>query len=597
MFTQKSRGWLTLDLTQIVARFPVPLAISVAFAIIANLEIADALDLPSFRWERPSQGVITLDQVYSALASGFFASGAAHLFAEGRRWGRPAGVVLALASAVVVGLICWNMRTLDVQFLFLLPALILAVTVAGYLRRGVNGNALWMFNARLALATLTAVLAMVIFGAGLSAIIESVSYLFGVRIDSDAHEHIWMTGATLIAPVVGLSMVSRDLDEGFDPTDHPGLLVNSISRLLNYLLIPLALVYIVILHLYAGKMLLEWELPRGQVGIMVVVFSIGGTAIWMVASPWRNSGSALVRFFERYYFWFLIVPLILLSIGTWRRISDYGVTPDRYGLVAVGLWIAVLIISFTIVSRSGSLRLMLGSLAIVLAVSAFGPWGARSISADSQFTRLIALMEKQGYFQQGVLTIPASIDADISKEGASIVSYLTFNGHIGKLEPHFSGRPDNPFDGEKEYVRFDEVASLLKFSYQPNDDRNYRVNFSADGPFVTELSSDTLFSGPHTIKKEVQPADRGSAVPSIFHDGEKVNISYQDHHWSFDIKTLINEALEAERDDKSEALVLPLESDQGAGRLVLIWVSGYVDDDEVDSFTGTANLFLPVGSP
>ena len=266
-------------------------------------------------------------------------------------------------------------------------------------------------------------------------------------------------------------------------------------------------------------------------------------------------------------------------------------------LVAVGLWIAVLIISFAIVSRSGSLRLMLGSLAIVLAVSAFGPWGARSISADSQFTRLIALMEKQGYFQDGALTIPASIDADISKEGASIVSYLTFNGHIGKLEPHFSGRPDNPFDGEKDYVRFDEVASLLKFSYLPDDDRNYRVNFSADGPFVTELSSDTLFSGPHTIKKEEQPADRGSAVPSIFHDGETVKISYQDHHWSFDIKTLINEALEAERDDKSEALVFPLESDQGAGRLVLIWVSGYVDDDEVDSFTGTANLFLPVGSP
>ena len=161
----------------------------------------------------------------------------------------------------------------------------------------------------------------------------------------------------------------------------------------------------------------------------------------------------------------------------------------------------------------------------------------------------------------------------------------------------FSGRPDNPFDGEKEHVRFDEVASLLKFSYQPNDKRNYRVNFSADGPFVTELSSDTLFSGPHTIKKEAQQADRGSAVPSIFHDGKAVKISYQDQHWSLDLKTLINAALEAERDDQSEALVFPLESDQGAGRLVLIWVSGYVDDDEVDSFTGTANLFLPVGSP
>ena len=136
------------------------------------------------------------------------------------------GTLTALVCALIVGLICWNMRLLDVQLLLFIPALILTIIVAGYLRNTANETALWMFNARLALAVLTAIVVGVMFGAGLSAVVESLHYLFGTNIHS-AHGYIWMTAATLISPVTGLSMVTGDLDEEFRLDGDKTLLVNS----------------------------------------------------------------------------------------------------------------------------------------------------------------------------------------------------------------------------------------------------------------------------------------------------------------------------------------------------------------------------------
>ena len=598
MSSNKRRGWLNPDLAQIVTRFPVPLAISIAFAVIANLEIAGVIHLPRFRWELPDLQSVSLNQVYGALVSGFLASGAAHLFAEGRRWGRIPGILLACGCAVVVALICWNLRALDVQFLFLFPALILAVTVASTLRRGASENTLWMFNARLALAILSAIIAGVIFGAGLSAIVESLNYLFGADIDSDAHEYIWMTAATLIAPIAGLSMVSTDLDEDFQPEGANALLVKGVSRILNYLLIPIALVYVVILHFYAAKMLIEWELPRGQVGIMVLIFALGGAAVWLIASPWRRSGSAMVRLFERGWFWFLIVPLVLLGIGLWRRVSDYGVTPDRYGLAAVGLWVLFVMVIGAIVARSAVPRLMLASLAVVLFLSSFGPWGARSISADSQYDRLTELMAAQGYFQDGRLEVPAEIDPIASDAGASIVRYLWLYGHLERLAPMFSETQDDPFS-RNAAVTSEQINGMLGFatrSRQAAVDRDATsVKFSQDGPITLDLPANSVFSGPHRIGDEADWIDDGA--PHILLSSDRISILFGPHSWDIDTEDVLTAAREASQGGGTgQPLVFAVDGAGGQAQLVLLQISGRLTEERPVVFSGSANLVLPASA-
>jgi len=467
--------------------------------------------------------------------------------------------------------------------------------VAGYATGG-DDNGIWMFNARLALAVVLSGLVTVVFGGGLSAIVESIRYLFGVDFDSDIHEHIWVTGATLIGAAYGLSMVSRDLAETVDPERTSGLLVSGTSLLLNYLLVPLALIYVVILHLYAGKMAIEWELPKGQVGIMVLIFSLGGAGIWLVASPWRGTGSLLLRFFTRNWFLFLIVPLCLLAIGTWRRIADYGVTPERYGLVALGLWVAFLVIWFAVRGRSIQPRVVLGSLCVLLVAMSFGPWGAGSVSIASQQSRLAAIMRAEGYFQDGRLSVPETIDAEASGEAHSIVLFLARNRRLDVLAPIFAGAADNPFEGDK--ANANDVITVLKFTRRTDGDRGDGVHFNASGPATLTVPEAGVVSGVIQLKRSPpapDSADRND--PEIFVEDDVFTIRYRDQGWRMPVEELLETVRTAPRADIGyPPLVVSVPGKAGSARLVLLSLNGRLGADDIRIDNIRAFVMLPASA-
>lgn len=583
------------DLWLTIARFPIPALVCLAGAVVINLDIAG---IAPFEFDRA--GPYRSEQIYGGLVSGFLAAGAAHLYAESRQWNGLTGMLLAFITGALLAAVCWFLRPLDLQFEFLLPGLVLSVMVAGYVSSGGNdNNAIWMFNARLALAVLLSGLVTVVFGGGLSAIVESIRYLFGVEIDSNIHGHIWATGVALIGALYGLSMVSRNLSETFHPERQSGLLVTGTLLLLNYLLVPLALIYVVILHLYAGKMLIEWELPKGQVGIMVLIFSLGGAAIWLIAFPWRGSGSALLRLFSKNWFLFLIVPLCLLAIGTWRRISDYGVTPERYGLVALGLWVAFLIVWFLVRRRTIQPRIILGSLCILLVASSFGPWGAGSVSIANQQGRLTELMREAGYFRDGKLAIPDTIDAKASGEAYSIVIFLLKNRRLDSLAPMFAGTANDPFDGGKSDPSANDVTSILGFAKRQDDGRSdddkIAVRFHSTGPMTLEVRQAAVVSG--VIELAVQQTASGEADetdPALFIDNGTFIIRYQENRWEMKVGKLLETVQAVPRADfEYPPLVVTLPGGDGDARMVVLDLTGKFENGEASISYVSAIVLLP----
>lgn len=582
------------DLWQTITRFPIPVVICMAGATILNLDIAaiGIMDLDSM-------GPYRDDQVYGGLVSAFLAAGAAHLFAESRGWNHLTGVLLAILAAVLLAAVCWFLHPLNLQFQFLLPGLVLLVMVAGYVRADNGANAIWMFNARLALAVVLSGLVAAVFGGGLSAIVESIQYLFGIDFDSDIHQHIWATGVALIAAIYGLSMVSRNLSEAFDPERQSGLLVTGTLLLLNYLLVPLALIYVVILHLYAGKMLLEWDLPKGQVGIMVLIFSLGGAGIWLIASPWRQSGSVLLRLFIKNWFLFLIVPLCLLGIGTWRRISDYGVTPERYGLVALGLWVAFLIVWFVLRSRSIHPRVILGSLGVLLVAVSLGPWGAGSVSIANQQSRLKSLMQAGGYFQNGKLVIPDTHDAKASGQIYSIVTFLSNNRRLDSLAPIFAGTANDPFDGGKGNPRAYDVISVLKLGILPGNGRfsgdRILVNFQSTGPMTLDVQQAAVVSGIMELASPPNvPGEVAETNPELFIDNGTFTIRNRENRWEMNVAKLLETVQAVSGADSGyPPLVVTISGRDADARMILLRLTGRIENEEASISYVRAIIVLP----
>lgn len=443
---------LVPDLSATLARFPVPAAAALALCAYGNID---------------GFGASSSSEIISAASAAFIASGAAHLFAEGNNRKRQANVGLALVAGAALAAIGYSVSIFQTSLLFLFAGLIPLLMIAAYLRRGIGQGALWLFNLRFGLAALLATIVGLLFAAGLSSIVEALNFLFGTGLPSRLHEHIWGTAATLIGPIYGLSLMPRDLNEEIDIAGQKGtLLERGVSVLVNYIAVPVIIVYALILHAYAVKILFQGELPKGQIATMVSIFAIGGTAAWLVAWPWRDTGTRLLRLFMRGWFFLTIVPAILLTIAIWRRIADYGVTPDRYGVALVAIWVAFITIYLAFRRNRADMRAILGGIAILLLAGSAGPFGANGLTITSQLQRFTDLLTANGLLKDGKAASPSvSLASELASEGYSILYALREAGGIERLRPMFEGNEKNPYDANYDsWSQTNSVAVWFKFS-------------------------------------------------------------------------------------------------------------------------------------
>ena len=471
------------DLSAALLRFPVPSLYSILLCAYLNIE-----EIGGSSWD---------EKIAYAAAAGFLASGAAHFFAEGRGLARPANLIIALGAGLAATAAAFFTGVFDTSLLFFFGAVVLVLMISPYLRANVSPAALWLFNLRLWLAALLAALVGIAFGAGLSAIVEALDFLFDVELPNDAHAHIWITATSLVGPLFGLSLMPRDLDEKIEIAGQQGaLLARGVSVLVNYVLVPLILVYTAILHAYGVKIALQWQLPDGQLGLMVTIFALGGTGAWLIAWPWREHGTRLLRWFMQGWFWLCIVPAILLTIAVWRRVSDYGVTPDRYGISLVAIWIAALAAYLALRRNAADMQAIIGGFAVLLLVGSVGPFGANGLTISSQLGRLAALLEANGILKEGRIVTPVpALKDEYNSAGNSMLYALREAGGMQRLRPWFEGLEKNPFAASTDdWSAVYAVAGVLGLG-DPYLQSDY-ISLSAAAALDHDFAAATRLVGP-----------------------------------------------------------------------------------------------------
>ena len=527
---------LVPDLATTVLRFPVPVLASLVTAVIANIQIVNQTlgdtELP--------------ESILFATGTAFVASGIAHLFAEGRRWGRAQNLALALAAGLCLGLIAWYQESLALQPLYFSGGLILALMTAGFLRADATQGAFWLFNSRILLAAFLAAGVSVIFCAGLSAILASLDFLFDITVPSELYGHVWATGASLVAPIYGLSLVPARLDEEVALERHADPMVQrGVSLLVNYVLVPIVVIYSLILHAYAVKIAATAVLPKGQIGGLVTVFAIGGTATYLIAHPWRDTGTRLLRWFMGSWFWLTIVPVGLLAIAVWRRVSDYGLTPERYGLILVGVWLAGMAVYLAFQRRRADMRVIVASLAGLLLLGSVGPWGAQGASIANQFARLEALLTRIGYLKEGRVATPLAAGTGASQADknsiGSIIWFLLDANAGDRLRPWFAGSGSDPWATSDTHLLRERIGKTLGIEVSPNIEQMQYVHFNADKPLARPISPAGVLMGPVRVsQQDAKPAAVEAALPArAVNHGDRIEFISGNRSWTVEAADLL----------------------------------------------------------
>lgn len=366
---------------------------------------------------------------------GLLLSLAATLFAESK--GTKQWALRALAALLGCGLLFIFGRQLHiidtVRFLLLSLAFHLLVAFAAFTAKG-QLQGFWQFNKTLFLRFLTGGLYSGVLYLGLAAAIGASTFLFNLNI----HDKTYGTLFACIAGVFNTSFFLAGVPADVAALESDDTYPKALKVFTQYVLIPLASVYVIILLAYEVKILIQWNLPKGLVSNLILGYAVFGILSILLVYPLRNrEENKWIKTYSRSFYFLLIPLIILLFLAIASRIVPYGITEMRYFLIVLALWL-VFITAYFLLSRKQNIKVIPISLCLVALLSVYGPQSAFSVSGYSQRHMLINIFKKYGAVKNGKL-IPLNKINISNKDGQDALERLHYfinNNELAALQPY-----------------------------------------------------------------------------------------------------------------------------------------------------------------
>jgi len=317
------------------------------------------------------------------------------------------------------------------RFILLALAAHLSVSFAAYFGKG-HINAFWQFNRVIFLRFLIGGIYSAALFIGLAAAVGSMNFLFNFNFDWDTFAILWVWIVGIFQTVFFLSGVPVNLNGLEKDTTYP----HGLKILTQFVLIPLATVYAIILLAYEAKILLEWELPKGLVSNLILGYAVFGLLSLLLIYPVRNQDeNKWLKTFSR-SFYYVLIPLILLLLwAVLARVIDYGITEERYFLIILAAWLTF-INAYFLLSKSQNIMIIPFSLCLLTIVSVYGPQGAFSTSRRSQINELKELFGNHGSLDgDKIISLKLKPGKEDMSRMINIVDYLVNMHGIESFSP------------------------------------------------------------------------------------------------------------------------------------------------------------------
>ena len=413
--------YLTQALTETFRRFPGSVA---CCAVAAVLSIFAAHDVKLLS----DDNMLRL-MVFLAYGLTFFT--AVRLYAESAKATVRRQAALTIFGGSLLLALAFVPDTYTAMHMFIGAALSLSMLFAPYIGRRSTEDSVWYYNYLNGVSLVVAGLSTFILCLGLCAIVGSMDYLlYDMKLSNTIYADIWIFGGTFFGPVMFMHQLSRQ----FDFTQEECLPPKGIYFIANYIVVPLILIYMWVLYVYFLKIAVQWELPKGNLAYMVTGFGSLGAAARLAVFPMRSTGTKLLQQFYRFFFLILIVPILLLAIGLYTRISQYGVTEQRYAIGVCLTWLTALALWNLARPLKAHIKHVPMALCTLFLLASVGPWGAVSVSTVSQTARLESLLHQAGVIHD---------DGQIAKTAKEVPF---------ELRKDISGTLDYMFDGKRKAI-------------------------------------------------------------------------------------------------------------------------------------------------
>ena len=282
---------------------------------------------------------------------------------------------------------------------------------------------------------------------GVSAIFLTIDGLFDVNIKVQFYYYMFLIVSLIFAISLFTSKIP-EIEEEFNDIEY----TRSLKILILYIVIPLISIYTAILYVYFGKIIVTMDWPRGLVSHLVLWYSTISVGIIFLVTPILEEN----KLAKNFKIWFpkIVLPILLMMfIAIWKRVSQYGITENRYYLIVLGLWVTGIMLYFSLKKPLKNIIIPI-TLSIVMINSVFGPLSSFAISKASQNKRLEKILNANNMIASGEIIPNESISSEDKKEINNIISYFHNNHGLGAIK-------SLPRD-----VTINKIETLTGFKYE-----------------------------------------------------------------------------------------------------------------------------------
>lgn len=193
----------------------------------------------------------------------------------------------------------------------------------------------WNFALSSITACVTANVIGCIMSGGICFLTLSVHKLFDLSIDSTCYLYVVILCNVCLSMFLFLGLLPQKQEKhNTRPLQHSFL-----NGVIHYLFLPLTGAYLIVLYIYALRILINWELPIGWVSWLVITLMTGCIVIEFGLYPSRMAQQKRTdNLIARWLPLFVLPLLLLMTIGIIRRFNDYGVTINRLYLITLNIW-------------------------------------------------------------------------------------------------------------------------------------------------------------------------------------------------------------------------------------------------------------------
>jgi len=300
-------------------------------------------------------------------------------------------------------------------------------------------NGFWQYNKSLFLRAFTTILYTGVLFAGLSGAIAAIQELFDVEFTGKIFAYLWFVMAFPVSALIFCAGVPKA--EDIDALESSDDLPSGLRLFVQFVLLPLVVVYLCILYAYMGKIILTWTLPQGWVTILIMAFSVIGMLAMLLVHPFQQlTEHAWIKVITKNYYRSLLPLLVLQYVAIFTRISDYGFTSARWAVVAITAWLTFITV-YKVFFKGKNIILIPSTLFIVAILFLIGPLSHKSISVWSQTAKINRLVKTLNLIDaKGKLKVyKANATTDsLMGEIYSATRYLNRNHQCTGLEPYIN---------------------------------------------------------------------------------------------------------------------------------------------------------------